>query len=105
MRAITMLREMRDISGDLRERADLLVRQMVAEQVQFRTSLSELQKGKAVQRQRLEAALQAVHNLINVLTVRYALHRALNSAVVALDAQAKERLAANPLTQRKSSGS
>ena len=87
MRAVSMYREMRDISGDLRERADLLVRQMVAEQARFRAALTELEKEKAMRRQQLEAAVQAVHRLVNVITVRHVLHRALNSAVSALDAQ------------------
>jgi hypothetical protein len=87
MRAVGMYREMRDISGDLRERADLLVRQMVAEQARFRKTLTELEKEKAMRRQQLEAAVQAVHRLVNVITVQHVLHRALNSAVTALDAQ------------------
>ena len=89
MQAVSMYREMRDISGDLRERADLLVRQMVAEQARFRKTLTELEKEKAMRRQQLEAAVQAVHRLVNVITVQHVLHRALNSAVTALDAQAE----------------
>jgi len=84
-----MHREMRDISGDLRERADLLVRQMVAEQVRFRTALTELEKEEAIRRRRLETTLQAVHRLINIVTVQDALRRGLKSAVAALDAQAE----------------
>jgi ABC-type transporter Mla subunit MlaD len=84
-----MHREMRDISGDLRERADLLVGQMVAEQARFRAALTELEKEKAMRRQQLEAAVQAVHRLVNVITVQHVLHRALNSAVTALDAHAE----------------
>jgi hypothetical protein len=80
---------MRDISGDLRERADLLVRQMVSEQARFRTSLSALENEEAIRRQRLEAALQAVHRIINIVTVQDALRRGLKSAVAALDAQAE----------------
>jgi ABC-type transporter Mla subunit MlaD len=89
MRAVSMYREMRDISGDLRERADLLVGQMVAEQARFRRALTELEKEKAMRRQQLEAAVQAVHRLVSVITVQHVLHRALNSAVTALDAQAE----------------
>jgi hypothetical protein len=84
-----MHREMRDISGDLRQRADLLVRQMVAEQARYRAALTELKKEKTIQRQRLERAVQAVHGLVNIITVQHVLHRALNSAVTALDAQAE----------------
>jgi hypothetical protein len=83
-----MHREMRDISGDLRQRADLLMRKMVAEQARFRRALTELEKERAIRRQRLEAAVQAVHRLVNVITVQHVLHRALNSAVTALDAHA-----------------
>ena len=84
-----MHREMRDISGDLRQRADLLVRQMVAEQARYRAALTELKKEKTIQRQRLERAVQAVRGLVNIITVQHVLHRALNSAVTALDAQAE----------------
>ena len=91
-----MYREMRDISGDLRERADLLVKQMVAEQARFRRALTELEKEKAMRRQ--QAAVQAVHRLVNVITVQHVLHRALNSAVTALDAQAE---ASNEPLQKK----
>ena len=94
-----MYREMRDISGDLRERADLLVRQMVAEQAGFRRALTELEKEKAMRRQQLEAAVQAVHRLVNVITVQHVLHRALNSAVTALDAQAEA--SKEPLQKKK----
>jgi hypothetical protein len=51
-----MPREMRDISGDLSERADLLVKQMVAEQARFQTALTELEREKTIRRQRLETA-------------------------------------------------
>jgi hypothetical protein len=94
-----MYREMRDISSDLRERADLLVRQMVAEQARFRAALTELEKEKATRRQQLEAAVQAVHRLVNVITVQHVLHRALNSAVPALDAQAEA--SKEPLQKKK----
>jgi hypothetical protein len=94
-----MHREMRDISGDLRERADLLVRQMVAEQARYRAALIELEKEKAIQRQRLDRAVQAVHGLVNVITVQHVLHRALNSAVTALDAQAEA--SKEPLQKKK----
>jgi len=87
--AVNMHREMRDISGDLRERADLLVRQMLAEQARFRAALTVLEKEKAIRRQRLEKAVQAIHGLVNVITVQHVLHRALNSAVTALDPHAK----------------
>jgi hypothetical protein len=80
-----MSQELRDISGDLRERADLVVKQMVAEQARFRTEITELEKNEAARRQQIEAALQAVQRLINILTVQHALHRGLNSAVAALD--------------------
>jgi hypothetical protein len=80
-----MHREMRDISGDLRERADLLMRQMVAEQAQFRAALAEIESEERIRRQQLQTALQAVQRLINVLGVQHALHRGLKSAVAALD--------------------
>jgi hypothetical protein len=81
----SMHREMRDISGDLRERADQLVRQMVAEQARFRAELADIKREEAIRRQRLQTALQAVQRLMNVLSVQHALHRGLKSAVAALD--------------------
>src|SRR5262249_45120163 len=82
-----------------RERADLLVKQMVAEQARFRTALTELEKEKAMRRQQLEAAGKAVHRLVNVITVQHVLHPALTSAIIHLDAQAE---ASNePLKKKK----
>jgi hypothetical protein len=80
-----MCSEMRDISTDLMERADLLVKQMIAEHARFRCALTELENEEAIRRQRLQTALQAVQRLIDVLAVQHALHRGLKSAVAALD--------------------
>ena len=52
-----------------------------------------------MRRQQLEAAVQAVHRLVSVITVQHVLHRALNSAVTALDAQAEA--SKEPLQKRK----
>jgi flagellar biosynthesis chaperone FliJ len=90
MQAVTMQEEMRDISGDLRERADLIVGQMVAEQTRYRQQLAQLNEERATRRQQLETARQSIHRFINVLTVQHVLHRALKSAVTALDAQAEK---------------
>jgi hypothetical protein len=90
MQAVTMHGEMRDISGELRERADLIVGQMVAEQARFRQQLMKLNKERATRRQQLETARQSIHRFINILTVQHVLHRALKSAVTALDAQAEK---------------
>jgi hypothetical protein len=81
-----MQREMRDISGDLKERADLLQGQIDSAEARFKAVITELQKERATQRQRLEAELQAIHRLINLMSMQHALHRGLNSAVAALDA-------------------
>jgi len=90
MQAVTMHGEMRDISGDLRERADLIVGQMVAEQARFRQQLMKLNEERATRRQQLETARQSIHRFINILTVQHVLHRALKSAVIALDTQAEK---------------
>src|SRR5262245_6508943 len=90
MQAVTMHDEMRDISGDLRERADLIVGQMVAEQTRYRQQLAQLNEERATRRQQLKTARQSIHRFINVLTVQHVLHRALKSAVTALDAQAEK---------------
>ena len=47
--------------------------------------ITELQKERATQRQRLETELQAIHRLIN-FSMQQALHRGLKSAVAAVDA-------------------
>jgi hypothetical protein len=80
-----MHRQLRDISGDLKERADLLARQINAAQARIQALMMELKKEKAIQQQRLETELQAIHRLINIVTVQHALHRGLKSAVAALD--------------------
>jgi hypothetical protein len=81
-----MHREMRDISGDLKERADLLQRQIDNAQARFQGVMTKLKKDSATQRQRLETELQAIHRLINLVSMQHALHRGLKSAVAALDA-------------------
>ena len=81
-----MHREMRDISGDLKERADLLQRQIDNAQARFQAVMTKLKKDSATQLQRLETELQAIHRLINLVSMQHALHRGLKSAVAALDA-------------------
>ena len=80
-----MQREMRDISADLMERANLLQGQIDSAQARFQAVITELNKEKAIQRQRLETEVQAVHRLIHIVSVQNALHRGLKSAVAALD--------------------
>ena len=80
-----MQREMRDISADLMERADLLQGQIDSAQARFQAVITELNKERAIQRQRLETEVQAVHRLIHVVSIQHALHRGLKSAVAALD--------------------
>jgi hypothetical protein len=77
---------MRDISGDLKERADILKGQIDGTEARFQVVITELQKERATQRQRLETELQAIHRLINLMGMQQALHRGLKSAVAALDA-------------------
>jgi hypothetical protein len=80
-----MHHEMRDISADLKERADLLRAQIDSAQARFQAVITELNKEKAIQRQRLETEVQAVHRLIHIMSVQNALHCGLKSAVAALD--------------------
>jgi len=80
-----MHHEMRDISADLKERADLIQAQIDSAQARFQAVITELNKEKAIQRQRLETEVQAVHRLIHIVSVQNALHRGLKSAVAALD--------------------
>jgi hypothetical protein len=79
-----MHHEMRDISGDLKERADLLRGEIDSAQARFQAVITELKKERATQRQRLETELQAVYRLINIVTVQHAFRNALKSAVAAL---------------------
>ena len=83
---LTMQREMRDISADLMERADFLQRQIDSAQVRFQAVMTELKEERATQRLKLETQIQAIHRLINLLSMQHALHRGLKSAVAALDA-------------------
>jgi len=81
-----MQREMRDIRADLMERADLLQRQLDSAQARFHAVMTELKEERATQRLKLETQIQAIHRLINLLSMQHALHRGLKSAVAALDA-------------------
>jgi hypothetical protein len=83
---LTMQREMRDISADLMERADFLQRQIASAQVRFQAVMTELKEERATQRLKLETQIQAIHRLINLVSMQHALHRGLKSAVAALDA-------------------
>ena len=81
-----MQREMRDIRADLMERADLLQRQLDSAQARFHAVMTELKEERATQRLKLETQIQAIHRLINLVSMQHALHRGLKSAVAALDA-------------------
>jgi hypothetical protein len=80
-----MQSEMRVVSGDVKERADILKGQIDGAESRFQVVITELQKERATQRQRLETELQAIHRLIN-FSMQQALHRGLKSAVAAVDA-------------------
>jgi len=80
-----MQSEMRVVSGDVKERADILKGQIDGAESRFQVVIAELQKERATQRQRLETELQAIHRLIN-FSMQQALHRGLKSAVAAVDA-------------------
>jgi hypothetical protein len=80
-----MHREMRDISADLKERAELLRVQIDSAQARFQAVISQLNEERAIQRQRLESEVQAVHRLMHIVSIQHALHRGLKSAVTALD--------------------
>ena len=81
-----MQSEMRVVSGDVKERADILKGQIDGAESRFQVVITELQKERATQRQRLETELQAIHRLINLMGMQQAPHRGLKSAVAALDA-------------------
>jgi hypothetical protein len=96
-----MHRQLRDISDDLKERADLLARQINAAQARFQALMTELKKEKALQRQRLETELQAIHRLIHIAIVQDALRKALTSAVAALGTIAKPGTSKKHLQEEK----
>jgi len=60
-----MQSEMRVVSGDVKERADILKGQIDGAESRFQVVIAELQKERATQRQILETELQAIHRLIN----------------------------------------
>jgi hypothetical protein len=93
--------DMRDISGELKERADLLQGQIDSAQARFQAVITELKKERATQRQRLETELQAVHRLINIVTMQHALRSALQSAVAALDKVAPAEMSKTELQKGK----
>ena len=103
--------EMRDISGDLKERAKGQIDGTEARF--FKVVITELQKERATQRQRLETELQEIHRLIN-FSMQQALHRGLKSAVAAVDAlsaakksgrKARGTTASLPILNRRLRGS
>ena len=61
-----MHREMRDISADLKERAELLRAQIDSA---LQAVISELNEERAIQRQRLESEVQAVHRLMHIVSI------------------------------------
>jgi hypothetical protein len=65
-----MHREMRDISADLKERAELLRAQIDSAQARFQAVISELNEERAIQRQRLESEVQAVHRLMHIVSIQ-----------------------------------
>jgi hypothetical protein len=65
-----MQREMRDISADLMERADFLQRQIASAQVRFQAVMTELKEERATQRLKLETQIQAIHRLINLVSMQ-----------------------------------
>jgi hypothetical protein len=60
--------------------------QIDSAQARFQAVITELKEERATQRLKLETKLQAIHRIINLLSVQHALHRGLKSAVAALDA-------------------
>jgi len=80
-----MQREMRDISADLMERANLLQGQIDSAQARSQAVITQPRNERATQRQRLETELQAVHRLIHIVSIQQTLPRGLKSAVAALD--------------------
>ena len=110
---VTMQSEMRVVSGDVKERADILKGQIDGAESRFQVVITELQKERATQRQRLETELQAIHRLIN-FSMQQALHRGLKSAVAAVDAlsaakksgrKARGTTASLPILNRRLRGS
>lgn len=96
-----MHRKMRDISSDLKERADLLAKQIEATQARFEAVITDIAQQRAIRRRRLETELRSVRNLIKIATVQQALHKALTSAVVSLDTVAKRPTSKKHLQEEK----
>src|SRR4030095_11472027 len=98
-----MHREMRDISSDLKERADLLAKQIEATQARFEAVITDIAQQRAIRRRRLETELRSVRNLIKIATLKHALHKALTAALVSLDTIAKRPTSKSICRRRKSS--
>jgi hypothetical protein len=87
---------MRDIRGDLQDRANMVEQQINAEQAQFERLIAQLKKKQGSRLEDLRAQLQAVNKLIEVTTwhrdVRMAVARALAlAATVEISAAAAAR--------------
>jgi hypothetical protein len=95
-----MHREMRDISSDLKERADLLAKQIEATQARFEALITDVAQQRAIRR-RLETELRSVRSLVKIATVQHALHKALTSVVVSLDTIAKPTTSKKHLQEEK----
>jgi hypothetical protein len=96
-----MHREMRDISSDLKERADWLAKQIEATQARFEALITDIAQQRSIRRRRLETELRGVRNLIKIATVQHALHKAWTSAVVSLDTIAKRPTSKKHLQEEK----
>lgn len=74
---------MRDIRGDLQERANLFEQQINAEHAQFDNLIEQLKREQDSRLEDLKAQLQAVNRVIEVATWQHNVRAALAAAVAA----------------------
>jgi hypothetical protein len=91
---------MRDIRGDLRDRAFMVRRQINAEHAQFETLIVQLKTEQETRLEPLKAQLRAVNKLIDVAAWQYNVRSALLLATAV--ATAAETSAAATLQARRS---
>jgi hypothetical protein len=91
---------MRDIRGDLRDRAFMVQRQINAEHAQFETLIVQLKTEQETRLEPLKAQLRAVNKLIDVAAWQYNVRSALLLATAV--ATAAETSAAATLQARRS---
>ena len=93
---------MRDIRGDLQDRADMVEQQINAEHAQFQTLIAQLKREQDSRLEDLKAQLQAVNRLIEVAARHHNVRAAVAlAAVVAAAVEVSAAAAARQFSSAK----